>query len=219
MLLLWYKMSLAEWLYSNDDIIWRLNSSGKNLCLTIDDAIYSNESFCEILDILDKYKIKVCFFIISGYITPENEVFLIRALKNGHQLVNHGKTNYPHCLLPYEEISNEIKHCENKIIEIYEKAEIEVPKLKFYRPGSGLLSDAIRKFTIEHNYKIVLGTNYPSDPHLPFPWFLSNFVKFKLKDNDVIIIHDRSWTVKTLEYLLPDLIKMDYKFITLNENF
>ena len=68
--------------------------------LTIDDAITNTHSFEETLQILDQFNAKATFFVISSLVESNqiNEHLLIKALKSGHHLANHGEINQMHAL-------------------------------------------------------------------------------------------------------------------------
>ena len=85
--------------------------------LTFDDMPYGNHK--EIVTLLDKYNMKGTFFIISSYLTKETEDFFVDAVKQGHQLGNHGQWNKMHALLGYKQLEAEMVDCDQKIREIY----------------------------------------------------------------------------------------------------
>lgn len=114
------------------------NIEKKNIAITFDDIPYSDgSSFKLILDQLRKHKIKASFFIISGQINEENKPDLIQAVKDGHLLCNHGKSNSFHALLSYDRLENEIESCEAILSSIYTEANIQRSESNFYRPGCG----------------------------------------------------------------------------------
>ena len=100
---------LNKW---NDRIFFFTNND--KICITIDDAPYG-ESFISILDILEHHNIHVTFFIISSFVNENNKHLLLRAIKDGHQLANHGKTDSMHVLMTYNQIKDEIEDCQNLI--------------------------------------------------------------------------------------------------------
>lgn len=219
-LLWWYLMDIAKWYFDirKFDIVWTLNNkntnngntNNKNIYLTIDDVI-NNNSFEEILDVLDEYNVKATFFVISSFVNENKELLLknkellSRAVKSGHHLANHGKTNTAHFLCSNSKLCNEIFDCERLIKDIYNINNKPLPKIKYFRPGCGFVSQNITKICEFNKYKIVLGTVYPNDTKLPFPNLLYYYIKLKVKPNDIIILHDRKFTPsvlkKTLKYL------------------
>ena len=200
-LLWWYLMDLAKWYFDirRYNIIWTFDDIkndiigypkfNKNIYLTIDDVV-NNDSFEEILDVLDEFNAKATFFVISSLVNEKNKELLSRAVKSDHQLANHGKTNCKHFLCSYSKLYNEIMDCEKLIEEIYNENNKPLPKIKYFRPGSGFITKDITRVCELNNYKIVLGSVYPQDTKFPFPNLLYYYIKLKVKPNDIIILHD-----------------------------
>lgn len=202
-------MNIARWWLNKFDIMWqhpKLCNNSNNIYLTIDDAIYS-ESFEEILTILNKFGTKATFFVISSSVTDKNRHLLIDALKMGHQLANHGDKNIPHMLQSFNVLEKEIIKCEKLLGNLYNEANVQYPTIKYFRPGCGYVTQTIIDVCSKLNYKVVLGSVYPSDPHWPLPNFYAWFIMTKVQNNDIVIIHDRWWTSSTLLKMLPRLSK------------
>jgi peptidoglycan/xylan/chitin deacetylase (PgdA/CDA1 family) len=193
-------------IWSNPDKNYNNDFSTQTLYLTIDDVI-NDDSFEEILDVLDEHNVKATFFVISSLVNKNNMDLLVRAVKSGHQLANHGKLNKFHGLYTDNQILLEIIDCEKLLEYIYSNANISMPRIKYFRPGCGYVSDSIKRICVNLGYKIVLGSIYPSDTKLPFPNLLSWYIRTKSKPNDIIILHDRKHLPSTLKKILPQLKK------------
>ena len=205
-------MDIAKLFLTYSEIIWSIGSNysyttnSDSIYLTIDDVI-NDDSFEEILDILDEFNINATFFIISSLVNDKNIHLLQRAIVNGHHLANHGKFNVAHALCSQDRILSEITHCEKLIENIYSMIKVSNPKIKYFRPGYGIVTNDISKICKTLGYKIVLGSIYPSDTKLPFPNLLSWYIRIKSKPNDIIILHDRKHNVSTFKKLIPHLKK------------
>jgi peptidoglycan/xylan/chitin deacetylase (PgdA/CDA1 family) len=171
------------------------------IILTIDDVPYETGEFEKILDVLNKYKCKATFFVISSLVNESNRHLLISAIKNGHHLANHGVHNTMHALYYYDSLYNENEPCQQLINNLYKEAGVEKPKVKYFRAGVGIVTNAINRYCKDNDYKIVLGTNYCSDPRISNVWLNEYYIKTHLKPNDIIILHDRKWTPELLERL------------------
>lgn len=190
------------------------NKNNENIALTFDDVPYDLESFKKILEILDKYQQKATFFIISSFVdSEEKKKLLIDAVKNGHQLANHGKTDSMHARKSIDELKNEILECENLIKDIYCLADVKLSDKKFYRPGCGFFNNQMLDLLCELEYILTLGSVYPFDPQIPFPKLNYYSLKFSIEKGDIIILHDRKWTPEMLELLLSE---MTLKSVILN---
>lgn len=205
--------------YIGFDIVWKQfeenNFGKKNIYLTIDDVITNENTFEDILDILDEYNAKATFFVISSYVNEKNYHLLSRAIKSGHHLANHGKTNCIHSLCSEVKLYNEIVECENLIANIYIKENKPKPHIKYYRPGCGFVNKTIVKLCNQLNYKIVLGSIYPQDTKLQFPNLLAYYINNKAKSNDIIILHDRKFTSIVLKKSLAHLQKNNFEIKSL----
>jgi peptidoglycan/xylan/chitin deacetylase (PgdA/CDA1 family) len=204
-LIYWNLMKFAKLIFSGYDIIFE--NKENSVILTIDDVPYG-KSFEKILDLLDKYpECKVSFFFISSFQTEPNTDLLLRAIKSGHHLANHGKVDKMHAKCTRVEFANEIETCQEALEKLYQDAGIPMPKTKYFRPGSGLVNQVIQDYCREHNYKIVLGSNYCSDPQVRIPSLNEFYVWRHLRPNDILILHDRSWTLPLLENLFSKGLK------------
>jgi len=188
----------------------------KYIALTFDDAPYGSHE--EIIKVLDMYNMKGTFFVISDYINSSNWQILVNAVKNGHQLANHGKTNSIHAIKSMESLKKEIAVCDLLIVEIYKEAGVELPQM-FYRPGCGAFTDQMIKHVESLDYKLALGSVYPNDPSIRSSFINYHYIINHLENGDVVILHDRKWTVSLLHKLLPYLNEYGYHAVTLHELF
>jgi peptidoglycan/xylan/chitin deacetylase (PgdA/CDA1 family) len=185
------------------------------IALTFDDSPYT--SLHEILHILDQYEEKATFFIISGQVTTQYKEILKQAIKNGHQLGNHGHTNSMHALKSHNVLSDEITKCDNIIKQIYSEANVPLPKQMVYRPGCGLFNSMMLKLVKKLNYKLALGSVYPNDPIVIFPLINYLYLTYHIDHGDIIILHDRRWTPQMLEMLLQWMNLHKFQSVTLDE--
>lgn len=196
-------------------ILTRNKFTKNKIALTFDDVPYGAHE--EIIKLLDKYNMKATFFVISEYLTDETRSLLVKAVKNGHQLGNHGKTNSMHALKTTRSLFSEIQTCDAEIKEIYHQANVTLPNLMVYRPGCGLFTEIMLRVVQSQLYTLALGSVYPNDPMIR--WSLLNYYYLisHLEGGDVVILHDRIWTIPLLEGLLPWLIEKKYTSVTLND--
>lgn len=207
----WFFISLLEKGYP--EIVTRNNTLAKTVALTFDDLPYGSHE--EIIQRLDNYNTKATLFIISGQITPKNEEVFVKAVKNGHQLGNHGKTNSMHALKSNDALQEEIDDCDKTIRRIYTKAGVTLPEM-YYRPGCGVFTDSMLQVVKDSGYKLALGSVYPNDPMIPSGVLNYYYLISHLEHGDVVILHDRSWTVTLLDHLLVWMKDNNYKSVTLN---
>lgn len=217
LLFYWYQMRFAECIFPSN-VKYRLYKpkNEKNICLTIDDVPYNLKTFENILDVLDMMKINVVFFVIGELITLKSKPLLIRAVRAGHILANHGMSDSKHADLDFIALSGEIMNCQGRINQIYSDACVLPPNIKYYRPGCGVVNKTIKYFCKLHNYEIVLGSNYPSDAQIKYGWLNKLYILYHLHVNDIIILHDRPWTSDYLSSIIINITKRNYKFSLLD---
>ena len=67
----------------------------------------------------------------------------------------------------------------------------------------------------------ILGSVYPFDPQIGSAWYSENYVLWKVKPGDIIVLHyylaRGIRTAKVLETMLPELLSRGYIFVTLTE--
>jgi len=184
-----------------------------HIALTFDDAPYGSHR--EIIDRLNTYHMKGTFFIISDYVDESNIRVFVEAVKQGHQLANHGRTSRMHYRLNALQLTDEIEACDQLIKKIYGLAGMEMPKDMFYRPGCGLFHQKMIKLVHNKGYRLALGSVYPNDPYIPSSYINYFYLINHIEKGDVVILHDRNWTPKLLEKLLPWLKSNNLGSVTL----
>ena len=75
------------------------------------------------------------------------------------------------------------------------------------------------KIAEECNTTVALGSVYPNDPVMIFPWLNYLYLILHISAGDVVILHDRKWTVPMLKMLLPWMKKKGYDSVILNKMF
>jgi len=188
------------------------NNKVKQIALTFDDVPYSKDgSFREIIKLLDKHNMKGTFFVISNNVNETSRKLLVDIVKNGHQLGNHGKKDIMHFKLNKENLTKEIMDCDKLIKSIYSEANVDQPKTMLYRPGCGFFNNMMLNLCEELNYILTLGSVYPYDPAIQFPIINYLYLKYHISSseiiNDIVILHDRSWTPSMLDMFLDYMIQ------------
>ena len=69
--------------------------------------------------------------------------------------------------------------------------------------------------TKELNYIVTLGTVYPNDPIFLIPWWNYWYLRLHIAGGDIVILHDRMWTPKMLDNLLPWLDHVNIRSVPL----
>ncbi len=81
------------------------------------DAAWGNEDTGQLIEIMNKYKVKTTFFVVGGWVDkfPESVKQLADA---GHEIMNHSDT-HPHMTqISVEKMKEEVENCSEKIKKI-----------------------------------------------------------------------------------------------------
>ncbi len=194
----------------------RPDAPGKLLCLTFDDG--PSESTPAILDVLAAHGARGTFFVLGESIEGREEV-LARTIAEGHEVGNH-TFSHPHAMdLEDAELGHDIVRCQRLLGG--------APVL--FRPPYG--EDALRASRIARERSIPTTVLWSVDP-----------VDYAERDADAIAgvilelaapgaivdLHDgwprvtsterdRTPTAQALEMVLPQLVHLGYRMVTVSE--
>lgn len=185
------------------DVFFYKPNSKNQIALTFDDVPFGYEK--QLMEKLDFNGIVATHFVISGDVTDESRKTLVQAVKKGHQLGNHGRTNSIHILKSNDDLRQEIIHCDTLIRSIYQEAGVPLPSVMFYRPGSGYFGPQMIRIAKELGYKIALGSVYPHDPFVRYAFINYYYIISRMVAGDIIILHDREWTIPLVNKLIPHI--------------
>lgn len=184
----------------------------KMIALTIDDSPRNWDYTRQILRTLRQHNVRVTFFVIGSQMLAMEEL-MKQIIEDGHEIQNHGWTGVPACLMSDEGLRKEMESTHD-----YTKRKYGV-EFKFYRPAFGIVTSKIIQHANSRGYRIVLGDVYPHDPQVPIPSVNAAHVLSKVQPGSVIILHDRAWTPRALDVILPRLLEKGYQFVSLSEMF
>lgn len=196
------------------DVLWQVDTPQKLVALTIDDA--PSEHTEGLLAVLKAYDATATFFVIGGQVAGREEL-LVDVVRAGNELGNHAMHDEPSRALPDEELAAQIETVRDKIAHAYHTAQRQAPP-QYFRPGSGFFSDRMRRLVDKLGYRIVLGSIYPHDPQIPYPWINSKHILSMLHPGGIIICHDRrSWTAPMLQVVLKEIKARGYQAVSVSE--
>lgn len=198
---------------SADNVVYRNASvSNMQIALTFDDGPHPGRT-PEILDILERHKIKATFFVVGQNVQYYPDVFK-RTVDEGHEIGNH--THSHKVLKPFTDNTIEEIDSFNKAInEIYKK------DVNILRPPEGKYDSNLSVFAKENDYKIVLWSIDTLDWTHRSPESITNTVINEIKGGDIILMHDyisgKSPTPEALETIIPMLLERGFEFVTVSE--
>ena len=186
--------------------------------LTIDDFPNRNDlsvSF-RLLDTLRRYKAHCTFFTIGANVkahagSPRIKSLFDQLRQDGHEVGNHGWQDEKAISLSQNELEQQIRDTRT-IIDGYTSS-----RTPWFRPGSGFFNRTMIQICTQLGYRLVLGSIYPHDPQISSPRLNSFFVEHKLYPGAIVILHDRTITIETLERVLPAIEQRRFRLVTLTE--
>lgn len=195
------------------EVLFTVNTSEKIIALTIDDAPTSLDT-PHILDVLKQHNVTATFFCIGQHIQLQDQdrSLLQRMRDEGHEMGNHMWSDDPSYKLDDMEFRRQFREVDSMLEEVVPNRSV-----KWFRPGHGFFTRNMLDIVGHYGYRIALGDVYPHDPHIRFPALNSFYVLNRVHPGAVIILHDRPYTVQTLDYILPQLKAMGYTITTLSE--
>lgn len=194
------------------------NHKSDDIIITIDDIPYKNvKNLIEIVNILNENGAKATFFLIGSFVNESNEHVICDMIKAGHHIANHGMYDKRALTTDVNVLKQEIIECKMIINELYKKSGVSQPQINYYRPGCGLFTKKIEAMVTELGYKIVLGSVFPFDPHVPISEINFLYIKLKLQPKDILILHDRSWTISLFKKMFEDPILSKYCYKNLEQ--
>jgi peptidoglycan/xylan/chitin deacetylase (PgdA/CDA1 family) len=198
------------------DVLWHVSvQDNKIVALTIDDAPSSFSH--EIVTVLRENDATATFFVIGGQVSGREDG-LRDLVRNGNELGNHAMHDEPSRALSMQQLEAELVEVEGYINSTYTSLDMERPPNRFFRPGSGFFSEAMRGKVKAMGFQMVLGSIYPHDPQIAYASVNARHILSMVRPGGIIICHDRrSWTAPMLRIVLPELKKRGYTITTVSE--
>lgn len=183
------------------------------IALTFDDGphpIYTDR----ILDILDKYDVKATFFMIGVNVCNYTDAAM-RVKNSGHEIGNHTNTHKRAGKLCKRELMREITDCSDIL---FNKLGYET---KIIRPPEGSVIDPLLRCCGDLEYSVILWNIDTMDWAHHSAQNIYRDVMKNIDSGDIILMHDyigkKSPTPEALELIIPALLEMGYKFVTVSE--
>lgn len=181
------------------------------VALTLDDGPDALRT-AEVLDVLRAHDARATFFVIGERAAAHPEL-LARIVGEGHELGSHGWRLTTPVFLKLRTVEADLDRT----------AETLAPygPVRWYRPGSGLYTTAVREAAAARGYRLALGTIYPNDPWVRSAERQARHILREAHPGGVIILHDglrrRTRAPEVLRRVLPELRRRGYRVVTLSE--
>ncbi|AZR72406.1 deacetylase [Anoxybacter fermentans] len=190
--------------------IYKVDTPEKKIAITID-GVWGAEKTSRILDIFDKYNVKITFFF-GGYWLEKYPDMVREIDKRGHEIGNHTYT-HPHCnSLAPEQLRQELEKTSLLIQDLTGKWP------RFFRPPFGEYNNTVIRVAEEENYQVIQWSIDSLDWKEPGVHFIVKRVLEKAGPGEIVLMHNNGkHTADALEIIVPRLIEMGYKIVPLSE--
>ncbi|MBP1754699.1 MAG: hypothetical protein H6Q59_1097 [Firmicutes bacterium] len=196
----------------NDLPIYSVNCEEAKVALSFD-AAWTNEDTKKILEILDKHKVKVTFFMTGEWVSkyPE-EVKAIAAA--GHDLGNHSENHKQMTQMSKDECKNEIMSAHNRV------KELTGLDMKLFRAPYGDYNNTLvgtardcGYYTIQWNVDSYDWKDYGVDSILK-----RTLENKKLGNGSILLLHDGAkYTAEALEQIITGLQEKGYEIVPVSQ--
>ena len=173
---------------------------------------WGNEYIDEMLDIFDKYDVKITFFP-TGRWAAEYPGIAQKLSARGHEIGNNGYYNKSYENLSYDNAYEDIKKSDTML------RELTSYDIKLFSPPSGSYNNNIIKAAINLGYPgIILSSIDTMDwkRDITSDLIYKNIFN-KLDRCDIILIHPTKSTAEALSNVIGDLLTEQYKIVPISE--
>ena len=182
----------------------------KTIAITFDDGPGPHTD--ELLNILDKYKIKATFFVVGTMIakTEKNTAALKRTSEAGHEIGNHSWNHEYLSKIGKKSAEKSIQKCSEEIKRVTGK----YPTL--LRPPGGFWDRKVKTYM---DMPLAFWTIDPEDyKHKDDPERIANSILSEVEDGSVILLHDLyKSSVEAAEIVIKKLTADGWKFVTVSK--
>ena len=202
---------LIRWYASRwPDVVFAGPTDRRAIALTLDDG--PDELITPgVLELLGEYAARATFFVL-GSRSAGRRALLERMVGEGHELANHMWSDRRAWTLSRAELERELLST-HRVLE-------PVGGVRYFRPGSGLLSPSVIDVTERHGYQCVLGSVYAFDAQVSVPAVTVAGLLQRIKPGSIVIVHEgpgRHGVLQVLRRLLPVLAARGYSTGTVSE--
>ncbi|MEA5619058.1 polysaccharide deacetylase family protein [Cronbergia sp. UHCC 0137] len=190
----------------------KLAPDQKVIALTFDDGPWP-QTTAQVLDILNKNKIKGTFFVVGQNVKLYPDLAK-RVVTEGHTIANHTWHHWYHYMNP-QTAAYEVA---NTTDIIYQTTGV---KTGLFRPPGGIMHNGVVNYAKNNKYAIIMWSSDSVDYSRPsVPRLINNIFK-GARPGGIVLMHDgggnRSQTVQALPEIISKFRKQGYKFVTIPE--
>ena len=190
--------------------IYSVQTEEKKVALTINCA-WNAEDVDKILETLEKYQIKVTFFMVGDWI-EKNEEAAKKIYQAGHELANHSY-NHPHVNnLSYDENVEQINKCSDLIKKITGKPST------LYRGPYGEYNNTVIQAAKDNNHYTIQWSIDSLDYKALTGEQMWERIEPNLENGSIILMHNGTEnTANSLDMIITKIQNKGYKIVPVTE--
>ena len=190
--------------------IYCVDTNEKKVAISFD-AAWGNEQTEQLLNILDKYKVKTTFFLVGEWVDKYPDS-VKEIAKRGHDVENHSNTHAYMTKISESEMNEEIVKCNEKI----QKLTGKYPTL--FRPPYGDYNNAVVKAVKSNNMYCIQWDVDSLDWQDPSPQQIVDNITKKLKNGSIVLLHNgATHTPEALPLVIEAILNEGYDIVPISE--
>ena len=201
--------NLSRKYFTGVNPILPIDSSRPIVALTFDDG--PGNATEKILDILEDHNARATFCVLGNRVAL-NSSTVLRAFKNGNEIIGHSWDHKELTRLNYAGITTQLVDTNNAIF----KVTGQMPSL--HRPPYGAINNNVKKASEDLNLAMVNWSIDPYDWKSKDAQSVYDEIMGSVTNGSIILCHDiHDSTGEAMEMVIPELIARGYQLITVSE--
>lgn len=190
--------------------IYCVDTNEKKVAISFD-AAWGNEQTEQLLNILDKYKVKTTFFLVGEWVDKYPDS-VKEIAKRGHDVENHSNTHAYMTKISESEMNEEIVKCNEKIQKLTGKC----PTL--FRPPYGDYNNAVVKTVKANNMYCIQWDVDSLDWKDPSAEQITKNIVDKIQNGSIILLHNGATnTPEALPMIIEGILDKGYEIVPISE--
>ena len=196
------------------------------VALTVDDApcrfrTRDNSHMPQVLKLLTQYDAKATFMIVESFVEGHEED-LVQALKDGHELANHGIHDDNFKGVAVDDFAKAVDQCNQTILDLQKQAGISNPHVPYFRAPHAYYTKEMEDVLHAKNMRNVMCDAYASCPIVQDADKIGDIITSQAESGSILLIHMpergfRDWTLPGMEKTLRLLKEQGVRVVTLSE--